>query len=134
MSVCLSVCLSATLRKNFRTDLHEIFREGWQWVSEQVIKFCWRSGSPFGYSDCFPDSSLWEIQKMINGHSFIPIRQVAALVRRALADVCSVPVLLVLSVKLTRSHAAKYRANTLSLNPFSVSLSHLPCRYVKFSV
>ena len=25
--VCLSVCLLATLRKNFRTDLHEIFRE-----------------------------------------------------------------------------------------------------------
>jgi len=27
--ICLSVvCLLATLRKNFRTDLHEIFREG----------------------------------------------------------------------------------------------------------
>jgi len=25
---CLSVCLLATLRKNVRTDLHEIFREG----------------------------------------------------------------------------------------------------------
>jgi len=29
------VCTSATLReKNFRTDLHEIFTEGWQWVTE----------------------------------------------------------------------------------------------------
>jgi len=28
--VCLSVCLLATLRKNFWTGLHEIFREGWQ--------------------------------------------------------------------------------------------------------
>jgi len=37
--VCLSVCLLATLRKNFQTDLHEIFREGWQWSSEQMIKF-----------------------------------------------------------------------------------------------
>ena len=27
--VCLSVCLLATLHKNFQTDLHEIFREGW---------------------------------------------------------------------------------------------------------
>jgi len=27
---CLSVCLLATLRKNFQTDLHEIFGEGWQ--------------------------------------------------------------------------------------------------------
>jgi len=26
--VCLYVCLLATLRKNFQTDLHEIFREG----------------------------------------------------------------------------------------------------------
>jgi len=25
----------ATLRKNIRTDLHEIFREGWQWADEQ---------------------------------------------------------------------------------------------------
>jgi len=24
----------------------------------QTIKFCWRSGSPSGYRDCFPDSSL----------------------------------------------------------------------------
>jgi len=56
--VCLSVCLLATLRKNFRTDLHEIFREGWQWANEQVIKFWWRYGSPSGYRHCFPDSSL----------------------------------------------------------------------------
>jgi len=27
--VCLSVCLLATLRKNFRTNLHEIFTKGW---------------------------------------------------------------------------------------------------------
>jgi len=33
--VCLSVCLLATLRKNFPTDLHENVREGWQWASEQ---------------------------------------------------------------------------------------------------
>ena len=32
---------------------------------------------------------------MVNGHSFILIRQVAALVRRALAEVCTVSVLLV---------------------------------------
>jgi len=29
----LSVCLLATLRKTPGTDLHEIFREGWQWAS-----------------------------------------------------------------------------------------------------
>jgi len=39
LSVCPSVCVLATLRKNFQTDLHEIFREGWQWASEQMIEF-----------------------------------------------------------------------------------------------
>ena len=35
---------------------------------------------------------------MVNGHSFILIRQMAALVkRRALAEVCTVPVLLVVT-------------------------------------
>ena len=35
---------------------------------------------------------------MVNGHSFILIRKTAALVRRALAEVCTVPVLLVLKI------------------------------------
>ena len=43
--VYLSVCLLAAFLKNFRTDLHEIFREGWQWANEKTIKFWWRSGS-----------------------------------------------------------------------------------------
>jgi len=47
--VCLSVCLLATLRKNFWTDLREIFREVWQWAVEQMIKFWWQSGHRFGY-------------------------------------------------------------------------------------
>ena len=34
---------------------------------------------------------------MVNGHSFILIRQMAALVRCALAEVCTVPLLLVFS-------------------------------------
>jgi len=45
VAVCLFVRLLATLRENFRTDLHEIFWEGWQWVIEQTVKFRWRSGS-----------------------------------------------------------------------------------------
>jgi len=43
--VCLSFCLLATMRKNSQTDLHEIFREGWQWAHQQTVKFWWRSGS-----------------------------------------------------------------------------------------
>jgi len=57
-------------------DLHEIFREGWQWVSEQKIKFWWQSG-------------LW-IRILIR------IR-IATLVRSALVEICTVPVLLVLT-------------------------------------
>ena len=54
---CLS-CLLEILHKNFHTHLHEIFIEGWQWANEQLIKFWWRSRSPSGYRDCFPDLSL----------------------------------------------------------------------------
>jgi len=45
LSVSLFVCLLATLRKNFRTDLHEISGERWQETNEQMVKFCWRSES-----------------------------------------------------------------------------------------
>ena len=57
--VCLSVCLLATLCKNFRMDLHEIFREGWQWANEQMIKFLQQSGSVSGYRDRFLEEMLW---------------------------------------------------------------------------
>jgi len=67
--VCLSVCLLATLRKSFRTDLHEIFREGWQWANKPMIKFWWRSRSRI---------------------------RIAKLLRCALAEVRTVPVLLVI--------------------------------------
>jgi len=33
----------------------------------------------------------WETRKVVNGHSFILIRQMAALVRRALFEVCTAP-------------------------------------------
>ena len=57
------------MHKNFQSDLHEVFREGWQWASKQMIEFWWRSASPSRYMDCFPDSSLLGIRKVdINGH------------------------------------------------------------------
>jgi len=68
----LFACLLATLHKNFQTDLHQIFREGWQWTNEQMTKFWWRYGS-------------W-IRIQIH---------IVTLVRRALAEVCTVSVLLV---------------------------------------
>jgi len=42
----------------------------------------------------------WEIRKVVNGLSFILIRRMAALVRRALAEVCTVPVLLVILLSI----------------------------------
>jgi len=77
--ICLFVCLLATLCENLPTDKHEIFREGWQWANEQMIKFCWRSGSQ------------------------IPIRsriRIATLVRWSLMKACTVPVLLVSSASV----------------------------------
>jgi len=117
----LSVCLLATLRKNFQTDLHEIFMAGWQWADEQLIKFWWRSGSPPGYRDCFPDSVLLRDRESLTAlqltslHHRPTIAQqqlrctqprcthypvslahnIARLVRQGLAEVCTVPVLLV---------------------------------------
>jgi len=43
MFLSLFLCLLAILHKNFWMDLDEIFREGWQWAEEQVIKFLWWS-------------------------------------------------------------------------------------------
>jgi len=77
MFACLSVCLLTAVHKNSRTDLHDIFRKGWQWANEQMVKFWWRSGL--------------RIRIRIYG---IRIRS-AILVRRALAEICTVPVFLV---------------------------------------
>ena len=36
---CLSVCLFATLHKNFRMDVHEMFMEGWQCPVNKRLNF-----------------------------------------------------------------------------------------------
>jgi len=66
MFVCLFICLLATLRKNFRTDLHEIFREGWQWASEQMMIFWWRSGYRLDTGTVFRVRHSWEIRKVVS--------------------------------------------------------------------
>jgi len=54
--LCLSVCLLATVRKNFRADLHEIFRKVSNCSINKLLNF---GGDPVTvYRDCFPDSSL----------------------------------------------------------------------------
>ena len=52
-----------------------------------------------------------EIPKVVNGHSFILIRQMAALVRRALAELCTVPVLLVFNNFDLLTDMLRVRAN-----------------------
>jgi len=42
----------------------------------------------------------WEIRKVVNGRSFILIRQMASLVRHASAEVCAVPALNICSLLL----------------------------------
>jgi len=96
---CLFVCLLATLGKNFRTDLHEIFREGLQWPINKRLNF---GGDPDHRLDTgivFRIRHYWEIKKVVNGHKSaahtdLPA-QMAALTRRALEVVCTVLVLLV---------------------------------------
>jgi len=86
---CLSLCLSVSnFAQKLQTDLHEIFREGWQWASEQMIKFWWWSRSWIGIR-----IRIWIC---------IWVR-IVTLVRRGLAEVCTVPVLLVYCVPALES-------------------------------
>jgi len=91
---CLFVC-KQLCKKNFRTDLYESLKEGWHWATEQTVKFWWRSVSPSGYRYCFSDLSLLGDTERAWLTDMSLICQMAALVRRALAEVCSVPVILV---------------------------------------
>ena len=84
LSICLSVCLLATLRKNFQSHLHEIFRKGWQWANELMIKFWWQSGS-----------RIW-----IRMQIWI---RIVTLVRRQLREVCTFPALLVMVALCNRA-------------------------------
>jgi len=65
--VCLSVCLLATLRRGFQTDLHEIFREGWQWLMNKLLNFV---GDPVHRLDTgivFRIRHYWETRKVVSG-------------------------------------------------------------------
>ena len=77
----------------------EIFKEGWQRTSEQlIINF---GGDPNHCLDTeivFRICHYWEIREVVN--SFILM--MAALVRRALAEVCTVPLLVTFRVSRTR--------------------------------
>jgi len=91
---CLFVCLSVSLRINFRTDLHEIFMEVGNGPMNKCLNF---GGDPDHRVDTgvvFRIRHYCEIRKVVNGHIFVLIRQMTALGKRALADVCTVPVLL----------------------------------------
>jgi len=58
----------ATLRKIFPADLHEIFREGWQWPMNKSLNF---GGDPDHRLDTgivFRIRHYWEIRKVVNGH------------------------------------------------------------------
>ena len=101
--VRLSVCLLATLRKNFQTDLNEIFSEGWQWASKQITKFWWWSGCTVPlfpefvttgrYGKWLTDINLL-LHPVIRSYWFADGgTDITTLLRSALAEVCTVPVL-----------------------------------------
>jgi len=114
--VCLSVCLLATLRKNFRSAWHEICREGWQWADKKWLNFGGDPDHSLDPGTVFLIRHHWEIQKVVSsdwaarrcsaGHVLIgfAIATMTSLRhrqtsdshnRRALAEVCTVRVLLV---------------------------------------
>jgi len=70
LSGCFSVSNFVQKLPNY---LHGILTEGWPWASEQMVKFLWQSPTNL------PDGGT----------------DIATLVRRALAEVCTVRVLLV---------------------------------------
>jgi len=58
------VCLFETLCKNFQTDSHDTFSEGWQWANKQWLNF---GGNPDHHLDTeivFQIRHYWEIRKM----------------------------------------------------------------------
>jgi len=77
-------------------------------ANEQTIKFRWRYGLRLDTGLVFRICHYWEVRKVVNnGYSFILIRQMAALVRRALAEVCTVPVLLFRHVMQANTDSGK---------------------------
>ena len=101
--VCLFVCLLATLPQNVWTDLHEISGKA---GNGPVNKNQWLNfgGEPHdGSRSASGRRHYWEIRKVVNGHLFTLIRQMTALVIRALAEVCTVPVILVMAALRNRA-------------------------------
>ena len=107
--VCLFVCLLATLRKNFRMDLHEIFKIG----NEPMNNWLNFGGDPDHRLDTgivFRIRHYWQIWKVVStdctarscsgGHTLagIAIATMTSGRHRPLAEVCTIPVLLVIAI------------------------------------
>jgi len=60
----LSVCLLTTLRKNIRTDLHEIFREGWP--MNKWLNFGGQPDHRLDTGIIFGIRHYWEIWKVVS--------------------------------------------------------------------
>jgi len=65
------------VHKNFRTGLHEIFSEGWGPVNKR-LNFGDNPDHRLDRGIVFGIRYYWEIRKLINGHSFMLIRRMAA--------------------------------------------------------
>ena len=64
----LSVCLLATLHKNFQTNLHEIFWEGWQRPVNELLNFGSDPDHRLDTGIVFRFCHYREIWKVVNGH------------------------------------------------------------------
>ena len=105
MAHILVVYLLAVLRRNYQTDLYEIFREGWQWTVNKRINFCGDLNHRLDIGIVFWIRHYWNIRKVLNGHKSVadtcsPDNGTG---KTCLAEVCTVPVLLVMVALCNRA-------------------------------
>ena len=97
-----------------------------------MIKFWWRSGSPSGYWDCFPDSLLGDTENGITDcaarrcsarHALagIAIATSTSLRLHPFAEVCTVPLLLVLVLEPPANNKTAWCTSSSTVTDKAVS-------------
>ena len=94
LSVCLFVCWQLCAKTSERICMKFSGKVG-NGPTNKRLNFGGDLAHRLDIEIIFRIRHYWEIRKVVNGHSFIRICQMAALVRCALEEVCTVPVLLV---------------------------------------
>jgi len=73
--IIIIIIIISNFAKKFQADLHEIFREVWQWADGEMIKFWWPSGSESGS----PYRDSVKTLPCLDGGRHCPVRLVCVL-------------------------------------------------------